>query len=140
MVSIRRFYSGADAVIVPSEGVADDLRHIAGRVLENLHVIPSPVVDDDLTALAQQPLQHPWFAETEPSVVLGVGELSARKDFATLIKAFAGLRAQRPCRLLILGEGRQRQRLLQLADELGVYEHVSLPGFCGQSLFLYGSG
>ena len=36
---------------------------------------------------------------------------------------------QRPCRLLILGQGRQRERLQRLAEELGVGEAVELHGF-----------
>ncbi|MCX8018578.1 MAG: glycosyltransferase, partial [Rhodocyclaceae bacterium] len=62
-------------------------------------------------------------------VILGLGELGARKDFATLIRAFARLRARRRARLLILGRGRQRERLLALAAALGVKDDVALPGF-----------
>ena len=52
-----------------------------------------------------------------------------RKDFATLIRAFALLRKSRECRLVILGRGRLRDDLLRLAGELGVAEDVDLPGF-----------
>jgi glycosyltransferase involved in cell wall biosynthesis len=62
-------------------------------------------------------------------VILGVGELCARKDFGTLIRAFALVRRERPARLVILGKGRQREKLEALARELGVGADVSLPGF-----------
>jgi glycosyltransferase involved in cell wall biosynthesis len=52
-----------------------------------------------------------------------------QKDFPTLLKAFARVRAVRPARLLILGEGKERTELEVLARELGVASDVALPGF-----------
>jgi glycosyltransferase involved in cell wall biosynthesis len=60
-----------------------------------------------------------------------LGELSGRKDFATLIRAFARVRKVFPSRLIILGRGRHKNRLLQLAKELTVADDVALPGFVG---------
>jgi len=81
---------------------------------------------------AKAPLDHPWFAPGAPPVVLGVGRLAPQKDFPTLIRAFARVRAERAARLMILGDGKtpdRRAELLALADELGVAEEVALPGF-----------
>jgi glycosyltransferase involved in cell wall biosynthesis len=50
------------------------------------------------------------------------------KNFSLLLAAFARLRAQRPARLLILGEGRERLRLEAAAHELGIDADVALPG------------
>jgi glycosyltransferase involved in cell wall biosynthesis len=55
--------------------------------------------------------------------------LNKFKDFATLIRAFARLRAVHPARLVILGEGPERRNLEQLARQLGVATEVDLPGF-----------
>ena len=55
----------------------------------------------------------------------------AQKDYPTLLRAFARVRGQRPARLLILGEARKerrRERLLEMAEELGVAQDVALPG------------
>jgi glycosyltransferase involved in cell wall biosynthesis len=62
-------------------------------------------------------------------LILSAGELGTRKDFATLLRAFALLRARRPCRLVIIGRGKQREQLLELADTLGIRKDVDLPGF-----------
>lgn len=126
--SMRTLYRHADAVVVPSRGAAKDLAAFARLSRDHVHVVPNPVVTPDLPALAAQPPPHPWFHESVP-VVLGVGELSERKDFATLVRAFARLRQQRPCRLVILGEGRRRDELTSLAAALGVSVDVALPGF-----------
>lgn len=127
--SMGRLYRHADAVIVPGRGVADDMAAYTGLPRACIRVVPNPLVPPALLRERPSPPEHPWFEAGAPPVVLGVGELSPRKDFATLLRAFARLRAQRPCRLMILGEGRERTRLLALADELGVGEDVALPGF-----------
>ncbi|MGX2041938.1 glycosyltransferase [Methylocaldum sp. MU1018] len=129
LASIRLLYRHADAILTPSAGAAEDLAGIAGLPAEAVTVVPSPVLTDRFAAMAEENVDHPWFAPGEPPVILGVGELCARKDFITLLKAFAELRRGRPCRLVIGGEGRQRDKLLQLARDLGVSDDVDLPGF-----------
>jgi glycosyltransferase involved in cell wall biosynthesis len=127
--SIRWLYPSADAIIVPSHGVAEDLSRIGRLPRAAISVIANPVVDAHLYEQADADLDHPWFAPDQPPVILGVGELCARKDFATLLNAYARLRQERPCRLLILGEGRQRAQLTNLAEQLGVAGEVEMPGF-----------
>lgn len=62
---------------------------------------------------------------------MGVGRLTEQKGFDTLVKAFATLRASRPCRLIILGEGELRPELEALARDLGIEADVDLAGFVG---------
>lgn len=128
--SMRWMYPAAEAVLVPSIGVADDLAAYTGLARDHIRVVPSPIITPAMTAKAAEAVEHPWLGAGEPPLILGVGELSERKDFAALLRAFARVRAQRPCRLLILGEGRRRGELEKLAVELGVSADVALPGFC----------
>lgn len=123
------FYSWADAIAPVSHGVAEDLTNIAGRTLERMRVIYTPVVTPELFALAKEPINHPWFALGEPPVILGVGRLNVQKDFSTLIRAFALVRQHLPARLMILGEGEERSQLEALSDHLGLTAEVALPGF-----------
>jgi glycosyltransferase involved in cell wall biosynthesis len=127
--SIRLFYGWADTIIVPSEGVADDLARLAGLPPGRIRVLPNPVVTAELLARAAEPSGHPWLDQAQAPVILGAGELSARKDFETLVRGFERLRRERSCRLVILGRGRRRDDLLALAAALGVAEDVALPGF-----------
>lgn len=129
VLSMRWFYRAAAAVLVPSEGAADDLAHVARLPRSHIRAVPSPIITPDLEHAAEADPGHPWPGDPQRPLLLGVGELCARKDFATLLRAFARLRAERPCRLLLLGEGRQRAKLEALAAELGVAEDVELPGF-----------
>lgn len=127
--SMRFLYRGAEAVVVPSEAAARDLAAYTGLPPSLIRTLPSPIVPAALFAQRPSAPDHPWFVPGAPPVVLGVGELSPRKDFATLIRAFARLRAGREARLVILGRGGQLEALKALAAELGVSADVDFPGF-----------
>ncbi|MGO0062399.1 glycosyltransferase [Brevibacillus fluminis] len=133
---IKRLYKHADGIISVSAGVAQDLASHAGIPLEKIHVIYNPVVNADLLEKAEEHNDHPWLREGEPPVLLAAGRLTKQKDFPTLVKAFAMLRAEAQARLIILGEGEERQTLEKLCVELGVREDVDLPGFV-QNPFSY---
>ena len=127
--SMGRLYPFADQVIVTSAGVADDMAAYTGLPRGRIRVVPSPVVPDSLfTAELPRP-DHPWFHEPAMPLILSAGELCWRKGFDTLLRAFAAVRARRPCRLMILGRGGAREGLLKLAAELGVQTDFALPGF-----------
>jgi glycosyltransferase involved in cell wall biosynthesis len=126
---MRLIYPLADAIVAVSHGVAEDLSKIARLPLERIQVIPNPVITPGLARLGSKPVTHPWFAENGMPVILGIGRLTRQKDFPTLIKAFAAIRAKRQCRLLIIGEGRDRPAIEALAAELGIEDDVNLPGF-----------
>lgn len=126
--SMRRWYPCADGIITPSAGVGADLQSKVGLAPEDIHVIPNPIVNAGFARLAGEPLADAWLQPGQPPVILGAGSLEPRKDFATLVRAFARVRRRREVRLIILGEGRERQRLAALAHELGVADQVRMPG------------
>jgi glycosyltransferase involved in cell wall biosynthesis len=128
-LSMGKLYRHADKVIVTSEGVADDMAVYTGLDRELIHVVPCPIVPAEVFDGGFAKPEHPWFHDGGDPVVMGLGELSYRKDFATLIRAFAKVRRELPCRLMILGRGREQERLRELARELGVADAVDLPGF-----------
>ncbi len=123
------FYPWADNVTAVSKGVADDLVLAAGLSPDRVQVIHNPIVTLDLQKKSQAPLDHPWFRNGEPPVVLGVGRLTSQKAFDVLIKAFARVRKSVSARLLILGEGEERPVLEALVSQLGLEQDVALPGF-----------
>jgi len=126
---VRRVYGAADAVVGNAQAVVDDVALAAGLPASRVHLIRNPVVTPDLLAQAAQPAVLPGFADNDPPVVLGVGRLGQVKGFDVLVRAFAKVRAGRALRLVILGEGRLRGTLEQLATELGIADDMSMPGF-----------
>ena len=127
---IKRFYPWANGIVVVSQGVRDDLSDLTGISRERITVIYNPsVVEAEVLAKAQSPLDHPWFEPGGPPVLVAVGRLQQQKDYPTLLHAFAQVRRGREARLVILGEGRERSKLELLIGELGLEHDVSLPGF-----------
>jgi glycosyltransferase involved in cell wall biosynthesis len=127
--SIGKLYGFARRVLVPSQGVKEDLSRYTGLAAERISVVPSPGIADDIFNQTQSLPDHPWFQQHDRPIILGVGELGARKDFSTLLQAFALLRRERPCRLVIVGRGKLREQLLAEAASLGVKDDVDLTGF-----------
>ena len=127
----RLFYPWADEIVAVSRGAADDLARSARLPRERIRVIYNPVVTPELLERAGEPAPHPWLEPGGPTVILGAGRLTAQKDFATLVRAFALARARaaRPVRLIILGEGELREALQALASDLGAAPEVRFPGF-----------
>ena len=130
--SMGRLYPFADQVIVTSAGVADDMAAYTGLERARIRVVPSPVVPEDLFVAELTRPDHPWIGDPGTPLILSAGELCGRKGFDTLLRAFARVRAQRPARLMILGEGGARAQLASLAGELGVAEDFAMPGFVPQ--------
>ncbi|ETX03975.1 glycosyltransferase [Candidatus Entotheonella palauensis] len=135
----RWLYPYADGIVAVSQGVAEDLAQTVRMDRSRIEVVYNPVVTPELYQQADEPLSHPWFAnagsahaelgdETVP-VILGVGRLSAQKNFPLLLRAVAKVREKRPVRLLILGEGDDRAALEALVHDLGLSDCVALPGF-----------
>ena len=125
----RWFYPEADRIVAVSDGVADDLARVIAVPRSRITTIYNPIFRPEILIQAQARLGHAWFAPGTPRVILAIGKLKPQKDFACLIRAFTRVRALRPARLLILGEGPQREALLSLARKLRVENDVALPGF-----------
>ena len=126
---LRKYCPRADGVIAVSHGVARDVHQITGIPLADIKVLTNPVITPEIYQLAREPVAYPWQGQPGGPIILGAGGLRRQKDFSTLLGAFAHVRRQRPAKLLILGEGRQRSRLLEQADRLDIEKDVYLPGF-----------
>lgn len=125
---MRALYGRADAVVSVSDGVAEGLAELLDMRRQDIRVIPNPVDTRRVVELARTPAEHPWLAEDVP-VVLAIGRLTEQKDYPTLLRAFAQASTQRSARLIVLGEGEEREALEQLAKSLGISDRVCLPGF-----------
>ena len=126
---MKLLYPQAGEIIAVSKGVAEDFSSFLGFPLSSLRVIYNPIITAGMLEKAQQPFQHAWLDEGQPPVILSVGRLHPVKDIPMLIKAFALARQHTPLRLMILGEGKQREELESLVRQMGLQEDISMPGF-----------
>jgi glycosyltransferase involved in cell wall biosynthesis len=126
---MRKTYSSADDVIAVSEGVAKDVQQVTSVSEEKVHVIYNPIVTSEIHSKAEKTLSHSWFSSEERPIILAAGRFTPAKDFSTLIRAFSKISTDREARLVILGEGRKREELESLVQELNLADDVALPGF-----------
>jgi len=107
----RLVYPHANQVIVLTQEDAPKYSYAKDVV-----VIPNPLK-----------MQNKHESIERDNIILGVGRLHEVKGFDMLIKAFAKIDAPR-WKLMIAGEGTQRDALEALAKELGVSHRVEMPG------------
>ncbi|WP_078118069.1 glycosyltransferase [Thiosocius teredinicola] len=125
----RYSYSMADKIVAVSRGVAEDLVGSMPLDRNKIAVVYNPVATVDAESLGGRKPDHPWFGLGQPPVVLAVGRLEEPKNYPLLLSAFARLRKETECRLIILGEGRLRESLTKEVADLGLEQDVDLPGF-----------
>lgn len=119
----------AYAIVAPSHGVADDLAKVTGLSRQLIKVIYNPVVTQALIDQSRQFVNHRWLQAGGIPVIIGMGRLTRQKDFETLIRAFAQVKKVQPARLIILGEGEERDYLGGICRDLNVEEDVDFVGF-----------
>ncbi len=125
-VLIRRLVLRRSAVMVPSR----TLQRIATEIWRlppgNLHYIPNGIDLTHFETATPAPLPP-----GDGPVVGTIAALRPEKNLARLINAFARLRRLRPARLVIVGDGPERQALQTLASSLGIAQDIQ---FAGHSL------
>ena len=125
----KAFYKIPDKIVAVSGGVADDFSSRMGIERQKIKVIYNPVYKpaDAIEVTPNSLVQN--FLSDNRKFIIAVGRLTKQKDFPTLIKAFSLVRKKMDISLIILGEGPLRQELETLINQLGLQDHVLLPGF-----------
>lgn len=125
---IKSAYRSASAVIANSDDVAQALREKNWLPAEKIHKIDNPVLTKSFYKKAQMEVSDPWLDASSSPLVITIGRLDKMKDQATLIRAFALVRAKTEARLMLVGDGPERPTLRKLVKDLKLEESVALPG------------
>ncbi|MGB5694820.1 MAG: glycosyltransferase [Polyangiales bacterium] len=121
----RALHKRAARVVGVSKGLAEEAVEILALPRDRVLAIPNPRSSRETSpnvAVEHEPL-------FDKPVVLGVGRLTPQKDFSTLLRAFAQVTEAPEMRLVILGDGPERESLSRQAEALGLGARVFLPGF-----------
>lgn len=122
------FYRLAPRIISVSHGCTASLSKLLGAHAKNIVTIYNGFDLDHLRRSSRQPVDNPLITQKKKPIFISAGRFAPQKDFQHLIRAFAKVRQEKDCSLIILGEGALRPELERLALELGVQADVHLPG------------
>ena len=120
---VKATYPRARRIIAVSQGVSDDLQASFGVRRDRTAVIANPIDLDAIRAQAGSGAPVP----IEGSYAVTMGRLVPNKNFGMLIEAFA--RSRIGGKLLILGDGSERDVLTRQIEALGLGGRVVMPGF-----------
>jgi glycosyltransferase involved in cell wall biosynthesis len=126
---IRCIYRMAEVIISNSRAAAAELVRSFGIPHNQIVTINNQVDIDRLTRLSTEDLSDVWLTQRKAPLIISVGSLTPRKDMESLIRVMVIVRDTCEARLVILGEGSQRQRIEQLVTELDLSTCVYMPGF-----------
>jgi glycosyltransferase involved in cell wall biosynthesis len=115
-------------VVVPSESIKQLLAETYG-VTEGITAVPTGIdVANYRQAEAGNIRQRHGWADDD-KILISLGRLAKEKNWQTLMTAVAPVIQKHPnVRLVILGEGEEREGLEKLAKKLGVAERINLVG------------
>ncbi|MCR4277747.1 MAG: glycosyltransferase [Candidatus Berkelbacteria bacterium] len=121
-----KFYNQCQAVIAPSYTTVDYLRGLGVKV--PLCALSNGV--DIERFFAYIPLEQTRKAYNLPNmpIILYLGRLDKDKSLNILIDAFAQVRAQIPCHLLLVGGGDKQLSLARQIDKRGLSQWATLTG------------
>ncbi|MFG3255078.1 glycosyltransferase family 4 protein [Streptomyces sp. NPDC048172] len=115
---LRRTYPRLDALTTVTEADARDYRSTLRLPGVRVEALPNSV-----------PAPRVGPADGGNKWVIAAGRLAPAKRYDVLIRAFAEVARERPdWGLRIYGHGREQDKLRNLIDELGLYNHVFLMG------------
>ncbi|WP_441520751.1 glycosyltransferase [Bradyrhizobium sp. 2TAF24] len=119
--TLARRLSRRAAMVCVSDGLADHLCNDWHVPRERVTRIYNPVSVEHALPVSREELAQ------RPPVVMSVGRLNREKGFAALIAALPLI--QSDARLVIYGEGPERDALQATAAELGVADRLHLAGY-----------
>jgi glycosyltransferase involved in cell wall biosynthesis len=124
----RRFALGAaQALVVPSQTLEQIALKAWHQPRDKVHRIANGV-DVARYAAKPDPRAIPGFKRKPGEIVIGtLAGLREVKDLPALVRAVGGMTAR--ARLVIVGEGPERAKIVATAELMGIADRVHLPGF-----------
>ena len=117
--------------VIPTKSMQKYLSSIynQSRSIE-FQVIPNAVLDNNLITKSKESVDHKWYNNDKFFVITAVGRLTNQKDFVNLINAFELIvHSSNSVRLVIIGDGEQKNILKSLVRNLNLESKVEFLGF-----------
>jgi glycosyltransferase involved in cell wall biosynthesis len=123
----RLALSGRSTIVVPSKTLLDVAKSCWRFRAARLRYIPNGI-DCERYASPEPPPEPPLHREDDDIVIGAIGALRPEKNFSRLLRLFAAVSDDPRLRLVIVGDGPERQRLEALAADLDLADRIVFAG------------
>ena len=113
-------------IIVPSSGIAEELRQINPYFKSKTHVINNAIDFDQVLDMANSQISDVVFQE---QYISAMGRLTHQKNFPLLLNAYSKSRIKEKFKLLIIGDGILKNELINLVHQINIEDRVIFTGF-----------
>jgi len=121
----QRLFNYANLIVVPSAGIKQHLVKIFGSKEEKIRIISNPLNPVNINRFKNEVINRKVLGK----YILAIGRLTKEKNFSLLLKAYALIHEDIEEKLVILGEGEDKEACKKLAKNLGIHKRVLFPGF-----------
>ena len=125
-ISLKR----ADLIIAQTKAMKDEIIKDYKAEENKIKIIPNFIDQSKIDVLASEHVEHDWFInKNNIPVILSAGRLDLQKDWYTLLFAFKKLQAKIKVRLIIIGDGPDKEKLREFIVKNNLDSYISLAGF-----------
>jgi glycosyltransferase involved in cell wall biosynthesis len=126
-ILIPGLYRKADTLVAVNAGIANELHAYYGLAKSKIHTIGNFYNPDQIGKLLQEPRTEDLEKLFQHPVLVSTGRLNKEKGLDYLIRIFAKLKnTHKNVKLVIVGDGPEKERLILLAGQLGLKSGVQL--------------
>ncbi len=123
-ILLKSLWRFADAIICNSNGIKEDLTALFDVDKERIEVIYNPLDLEEIRLLSKEDVRDERFINKKVPVIINVGNFLRAKWHEGLLEAFSMLSSKRDARLVLIGEGRLKKKMIKKAHDMGIKEKV----------------
>jgi glycosyltransferase involved in cell wall biosynthesis len=116
-----------DGLVVASHGMKDECIREFSVDPKKITIISNSIDFNDIQKKCEEPTNEG--IPSGPLLISTSGRLEKEKNHTFLMKAFAEARKYKDIKLIIIGDGTERENLQRLVHELGIKEDVIFTGY-----------
>jgi len=135
----KYLYPCSHKVIAPSFGVKADLVNKFKLNSRMITVIPNPLSLGFIKKSATV-VNNTAQLNNKDKYIIAIGRLHPQKDYQLLIKSFAIVLKTVKAKLIIVGDGPEREKIINLAKKLNIQNYIQLTGFVENPFYILSRG
>ena len=114
---IKFLYEKSDLIYGNSESVCKDLKKNFIKKSKVVKIL-NPFNPQNIIKMSKEKIDDKWISESNVPILVYIGRLEQQKDISTLIKSFELLNTNHEAKLLIIGDGSQKNKLSEVPSYL----------------------